>query len=59
MMTKNRENGFHSGIVLHYQNVPFPIHANLMISSSGGSFFTVKIRNRFRSVRFDKTEMRK
>jgi hypothetical protein len=52
---KNLEIEFHSGMILQYQNVPSRLHADLMQASSVGSFFTSRIKNRFREVRLDKT----
>jgi hypothetical protein len=52
---KNLEIEFHSGMIYQYQNVPSRLHTDLMSASSVGSFFTNKIKNRFREVRLDKT----
>jgi len=48
---RNLEIEFHSGIVHQYQNVPSAIHTGLMSASSAGTFYTEKIRNRYRSIR--------
>ena len=53
-MTKNLEIGFHSGNIYQYQNVPSEIHTDLMSASSVGIFYTVEIKNRFRSVCIDR-----
>ena len=51
---KNLEIEFHSGMVFQYQNVPSQIYANLISAQSTGTFFTDKIKNRYRSKRLDK-----
>jgi len=51
---KNLEIEFHSGLVYQYQNVPSQIYANLLSAQSTGTFFTDKIKNRYRSKRLDK-----
>ncbi|HZK30619.1 MAG TPA: KTSC domain-containing protein [Methanoregula sp.] len=55
---KNLEIEFHSGMVYQYQNVPSHIYANLLSAQSTGTFFTDKIKNRYRSVRLDKVTIR-
>ncbi len=51
---KNLEIEFHSGMVYQYQNVPSHIYTNLLSAQSTGTFFTDKIKNRYRSKRLDK-----
>jgi len=51
---KNLEIEFHSGLIYQYQNVPSQIYANLLSAQSTGTFFTDKIKNRYRSKRLDK-----
>ena len=51
---KNLEIEFHSGLIYQYQNVPSQIFANLLSAQSTGTFFTDKIKNRYRSKRLDK-----
>jgi len=51
---KNLEIEFHSGIIYQYQNVPSKIHTDLMSATSVGTYYTDKIKNRFRSIRLDK-----
>jgi len=55
---KNLEIEFHSGMVFQYQNVPSHIYANLLSAQSTGTFFTDKIKNRYRSIRLDKVTVR-
>jgi hypothetical protein len=55
---KNLEIEFHSGMVFQYQNVPSHIFANLLSAQSTGTFFTDKIKNRYRSIRLDKVTVR-
>ena len=51
---KNLEIEFHSGMVYQYQNVPLHIYTNLLSAQSTGTFFTDKIKNRYREKRLDK-----
>jgi KTSC domain len=51
---KNLEIEFHSGLIYQYQNVPSHIFASLLSAPSTGTFFTDKIKNRYRSKRLDK-----
>ena len=55
---KNLEIEFHSGIIHQYQNVPSKIHTDLMSASSVGIYYTETIKNRFRSICFDKQEIK-
>jgi hypothetical protein len=55
---KNLEIEFHSGLIYQYQNVPSQIYANLLSAQSTGTFFTDKIKNRYRSKRLDKVTAR-
>jgi len=55
---KNLEIEFHSGLIYQYQNVPSHIYANLISAHSTGTFFTDKIKNRYRSKRLDKVTVR-
>jgi len=55
---KNLEIEFHSGMIYQYQNVPTHIYENLLSAPSTGTFFTDKIKNRYRSVRLDKVNAR-
>ena len=55
---KNLEIEFDSRMVYQYQNVPSRIYANLLSAQSTGTFFTDKIKNRYRSVRLDKVTVR-
>ena len=54
---KNLEIEFHSGLIYQYQNVPSQIYANLLSAQSTGTFFTDKIKNRYRSKRLDKVSV--
>ncbi len=55
---KNLEIEFHSGIIHQYQNVPSKIHTDLMNASSVGTFYSEKIKNRFRSINIDRQATR-
>jgi hypothetical protein len=54
----NLEIEFHSGLVYQYKNVPSHVFANLLSAQSTGTFFTDKIKNRYRSKRLDKVTVR-